>query len=476
MITILLVNLIFAGELRMKKDNLFVRDLKTRHLVMIAFGGAMGTGLFVGTGESIHTAGPLGTLIAYCVASVIVYSVMLSLGELSSYFPDTGSFGDYAHRFISPFAGYLVFWLYWLNWVVTVAVEFIAVGFLMQKWFPGFPVWLSVICFSVLIFGFNFYRVKVFAESEFVLSLIKVIAVTLFLLIGFSVIVYHLYSAGIEQTFANFYFRNENYTGFFPKGIQSVFMTILAVNFAFTGTEVIGVAVGETRNPAKAMPLAINATLWRLIIFFVGSVFIIATFLPMDNASITQSPFVGVLDNFRVPFAGDIMNVILIIALLSTANSGLYASARMIWGLAQQKTLPGFFARVNHRGIPLNALSLSMLMSLIALLSYFFAPVSVINNLIAVSGFSMMLVWVSVSIAQYKFRKWYLSQGHKLDDLPYRTPLTPWIQITGILGCVISMAGAYIDVGQRGAIYGTLIFCLLCFIAYLISQRFIRQG
>ncbi|PAF47213.1 hypothetical protein BKH41_08000 [Helicobacter sp. 12S02232-10] len=455
--------------------NLFVRDLKTRHLVMIAFGGAMGTGLFVGTGESIHTAGPLGTLIAYCIASVIVYSIMLSLGELSSYFPNTGSFGDYAHRFISPSVGYLIFWLYWLNWVVTVGVEFIAVGFLMQKWLPNVEIWVWVICFSSIIFLFNFYKVKVFAESEFILSLIKVIAVSVFLLIGFGMIGYHLYMNGFEQTFANFYFQKEDYQGFFPNGIQAVFMTILAVNFAFTGTEVIGVAVGETKDPAKAMPLAINATLWRLIIFFIGSVFIIATFLPMDSASITKSPFVGVLELFNVPFAGDVMNFILIIALLSTANSGLYASARMIWGLAEKRTLPRFFSKVNQRGIPMNALVLSMLMSLVALLSYFFAPQNVINNLIAVSGFSMMLVWVSVSISQYKFRKWYLAQGKKLEDLPYKTPFTPAIQILGIIGCVISMVGAYFDIEQRAAIYGTIIFSTLCFAAYFISKRFIKN-
>lgn len=214
------------------ENNHFRRDLKTRHLVMIAFGGAMGTGLFVGTGESISQAGPLGTLIAYCVASVIVYSVMLSLGELSSYFPNTGSFGDYAYRFISPFAGYLIFWLYWLNWVVTVGIEFIAVGFLMQKWLPDVPIWIWVVCFAFIIFIFNFYRVKVFAESEFILSLIKVIAVTIFLIIGFGVIIYHLYSSGFTQTFENFYFSTSEYKGFFPNGVTAVFMTILAVNMA----------------------------------------------------------------------------------------------------------------------------------------------------------------------------------------------------------------------------------------------------
>ncbi|PAF52335.1 amino acid permease [Helicobacter sp. 13S00477-4] len=459
----------------MDKDKLFVRDLKTRHLVMIAFGGAMGTGLFVGTGESLHTAGPLGTLIAYCVAAIIVYSIMLSLGELSSYFPNTGSFGDYAYRFISPSAGYLVFWLYWLNWVTTVAIEFIAVGFLMGKWFPDVPIWVWVVCCTVIIFGFNFYRVKVFGESEFILSSIKVIAVVIFLIFGVVMIAYHLYLNGFEITFANFYFHSDSYSGFFPNGFEAVFVTILAVNFAFTGTEAIGVAIGETKDPAKAMPKAINATLWRLIVFFIGSVFVIATFMPMNSATITESPFVGVLEMLKVPFAGDIMNIILIFALLSTANTGLYTSARMIWGLAEKKLLPKLFAKINHRGIPINSLCLSMLVSLLGLLTYFYAPKSVINNLIAVSSLAMMLVWVSVSIAQYRFRKWYLAQGKKVEDLPYKTPLTPGIQILGIIGCVFSIIGAYFDVNQRGAIYGTIIFCVVFLIIYFITKHLTKE-
>lgn len=460
----------------MKSNNVFVRDLKARHLIMIAFGGAMGTGLFVGTGQSLHTAGPLGTVIAYCVASVIVYSIMLSLGELSSYFPNTGSFGDYADRFISPSAGYMVFWLYWLNWTTTVGIEFIAVGFLMQKWFPDIPTYIWVIICIIGVFSFNVYRVKIFAESEFTLSLIKVTAVVLFLVFGVGMLCYHLYEYGFAQTFSNFYFHTESYSGFFPNGISAVFMTILAVNFAFTGTEVMGVAVGETKNPAKAVPMAINATLWRLIIFFIGSVFIIATFLPMQNATITQSPFVDVLQIFNVPYVGDIMNFILISALLSTANSGVYASARMIWGLSEKKMLPKFFSVVNKNGIPINGLLFSMLVSLLALLTAISPAKSVINNLIAVSSLAMMLVWVSVSISQYKFRKWYLAQGKKLEDLPYKTPFTPGIQILGVIGCVVSILGAYFDKEQRVAIYGTIIFCVVAFVAYHLTKNIWKEN
>ncbi|RDU66096.1 amino acid permease [Helicobacter didelphidarum] len=478
----------------MSGNNTFIREIKTRHLIMIAFGGAMGTGLFVGSGGSIHQAGALGTLIAYCVASVIVYSVMLSLGELSSAFPNTGSFGDYAHRFISPSAGYVIFWMYWLNWVATVAVEYTAIALLISAWFPDVNLYVWVALCAIAIFLLNIFTVKLFAEGEFIVSFIKVFAVLIFLLLGFISIIYNLYLYGFNMTFANFYSANNDQ--WFPNGFSAVFMTILAVNFAFTGTEVIGVAVGETKDPRNAMPKAIKATLIRIIIFFIGSVFIIATFVPMNDARITESPFVTTLQIIKLPFVEnglpyipDIMRFILIAALFSTANSGLYASARMIWGLAQKKMYPKIFATINKRGIPVYALLMTMGFSL---LPFFFELViyialqinpdfsAYINNknidnmmesLITVSGFTMMIVWTSISYCQYAFRKQYLASGGKLDDLAYKTPFTPYIQIIGIFGCVISMIGVYFDESQRIAIWGTIIYIVICYIIYFATKN-----
>ena len=483
-------------------NNKFAREIKTRHLIMIAFGGAMGTGLFVGSGGSIHQAGALGTIIAYCVASVIVYSIMLSLGELSSAFPNTGSFGDYAHRFISPGAGYLVFWMYWLNWVATVAVEYTAIAFLLAPWFPDVNIYVWVALCAIAILILNIFTVKIFAEGEFIVSLIKVMAVAIFLVLGIISIVYNLYLHGFSFTFQNFVVldsinaNKEGYNPLFPNGFSAVFMTILAVNFAFTGTEVIGVAVGETKDPQKAMPKAIKATLLRIIIFFIGSVFIIATFVPSNDARITESPFVTTLQLIRLPFIdgelpyiADIMRFILIVALFSTANSGLYASTRMIWGLAQRKMYPQVFAKINKKGIPMQALILTFCFSLLPFFFELFIFVLVqifpnlsnyINNksidnmmesLITVSGFTMMIVWVSISYCQYKFRKQYLASGKKLKDLPYKTPFTPYIQIIGIFGCVISMIGVYFDESQRIAIYGTIIYAIACLIIYRLTKN-----
>ncbi|PAF50610.1 amino acid permease [Helicobacter sp. 13S00477-4] len=456
-----------------KKEHL-VRDIKLRHLLMIAFGGAIGTGLFVGTGGNIHQAGPLGTLIAYAVGSIVIYSIMLSLGELASYFPNTGSFGDYSYRFIGHATGYMIFWLYWLGWVITAGVEYIAVGFLMQYWFPDIPIYWWVIACAFLVFLLNSFSVKIFAEGEFLLSFIKTAAVIIFLIIGFIAIAYHFYIEGFEAIFKNFYFEKG---GLFPNGIFAVFGTILAVMFAFTGTEIIGVAVGETKNPKQVMPKAIKATLLRLIVFFLGSVFIISVFLPMNDSTITQSPFVSVLERIKLPFfengipyAASIMNFIIVSALISTANSGLYGASRMIYGLSEKKMYFALFSKLNKKGTPIYALYFSMVFSLVALFTSIYAPSKVIETLISVISFTVVIVWVSILISQYIFRKHYLKDGGKLQDLPYKTPFTPLTQIIGILGCLIGVVGAYFDPEQRLGIWATIVYILLCYIIYFLTK------
>lgn len=441
--------------------------MKNRHLMMIAFGGVIGTGLFVATGENLHHAGALGTLLSYCIGAIIVYTVMLSLGELSSAFPHTASFGEYAHNFISPSIGYIVTWLYWLTWVVALGGEFTAVGLLMQKWFPNSPVWVWASIFGIIIFALNIFTVRIFAEGEFILSFIKVVAVAIFLILGLGVIVYHIFKDGIGLTFINYYSD-----GWFPNGMGAILMTILAVNFAFSGTEVIGVAVGETKNPQEAMPKAINATLWRLVVFFIGTVFIISTLLPYDDAKTSASPFVAVLDKIGIPFAGDIMNFIIIIAIFSVSNSALYASSRMLWSLGNQKKIPAFFGKVNSRGIPINAVVFSMLGGLSALGSLVFSPELVFATLIGMSGFTSLLTWMSISLAQYNFRKKINKQEEA--KLPYKTPFMPYTPIIALVLMTLSIIGCCFDKMQQVPIIATLVFILICYLGYVLQNRLKR--
>ncbi|EFX41449.1 amino acid permease [Helicobacter suis HS5] len=470
------------GERKLVENETLKRDIKLRQLLMIALGGTIGTGLFVGTGGNIANAGPLGTLIAYLIGGVIVYSIVLSLGELASVYPSTGSFGDYASRFIGPATGYMVFWVYWVGWIISVAVEYIAVGFLMQRWFPYVPVYYWVSACFVLIFVLNSLSVRIFAEGEFFLASIKVLAVFIFIVLGVIGILYQVYLHGLGSVLHNFYFSADSIhhlsPGFFPKGSYAIFGVVLAVIFAYTGTEIIGVAVGETKDPSSVMPKAIKATLWRIVFFFLGSVFIISVFLPMTNSSISQSPFVSTLERIPLPFLGtgipyaaDIMNFVIITAILSTANSGVYASSRMIYGLAQKKMFFPLFAKLNNKGTPVYAVYLSMAFTCLGMLTKIYAPEKIIEALINLISFTVIIVWISVSVAQYNFRKQFIASGKSLNDLPYRAPFLPLIQFIGISGCVVGVIGAYIDPEQRIGAYATLIYVFFCYIAYYATKN-----
>ena len=254
------------------------RAMSTRHLVMLSLGGAIGTGLFLGSGEVISQTGPIGAIIAYILGGAIAYMVMLCLGELAVHMPVSGSFGAYARKYISPSTGYMISWMYWLTWTATLGTEFTAAALLMQEWFPQISMWIWTLIFAVTIFGLNISSTRVFAESEFWLALVKVITVIAFIVLGllaiFGLIPFH--GAQTAPLFSNLTAQ-----GWFPHGFLPIFTTMLIVNFAFSGTELIGVAAGETKDPAQNVPKAINAAIWRLLIFFVGTIIVISALLSL---------------------------------------------------------------------------------------------------------------------------------------------------------------------------------------------------
>jgi len=246
---------------------------------------------------------------------------------------------------------------------------------------------------------------------------------------------------------------------------------LLAVMFAFSGTELIGIAAGETVDPARNVPKAIRATLWRLILFFVGTIVVIAALLPQDQAGLSQSPFVAVFQRLGVPGAADIMNFVIITALLSAANSGLYASSRMLWTLADQGTLPKSLGRLNKRGIPMNALLLSMVGGLGALFSSVYAPETVYLVLVSISGLAVVVVWMAIALSQFNFRRHYLREGGQLKDLVYRTPFYPWVPIIAFAACLAACIGIAFDPHQRVALYFGVPFIGLCYLVHFVRHR-----
>jgi len=289
------------------------RAMSTRHLVMLSLGGAIGTGLFLGSGEVIAQTGPVGAILAYVLGGLIAYMVMLCLGELAVHMPVSGSFGAYANKFIGPGTGYTITWLYWLTWSVTLGTEFTAAALLMQEWFPDSSMWMWTLVFGAFVFTLNMISTRWFAESEFWLALVKVITVVAFILFGllaiFGVIGYQGYESAPL-------FSNLTAQGWFPEGLFPIFTTMLIVNFAFSGTELIGVAAGETQDPAKNVPKAINAAIFRLLIFFVGTILVVTALLPHQEAGlaaegVSSSPFVTVFQHIGIPLP-KILSVLLL--------------------------------------------------------------------------------------------------------------------------------------------------------------------
>ncbi|MBZ5749582.1 S-methylmethionine permease [Metabacillus rhizolycopersici] len=451
----------------------FQRTMQARHLVMIALGGVIGTGLFLSSGYTIQQAGPFGTILSYLIGALVVYLVMLCLGELAVHMPETGAFHSYAAKYIGPGTGYTVAWLYWLTWAVALGSEFTAAGLLMQRWFPSINVWIWSALFAILIFVLNVLTVKFFAEAEFWFSSIKVIAIVLFILIGAAALLGFL---PMTHSKPASFFSNFTSAGLFPHGVTGILMTMLAVNFAFSGTELIGIAAGETANPEKMIPKAIRTTLWRLIIFFVGTIVVLSALLPMSDAGVLESPFVVVLDRMGLPYSADIMNFVILTAILSAANSGLYASSRMLWSLANQNAISPIFGKMNKNGVPINGVIFSMVGGALALLSSIVAPNTVYIVLVSISGLAVVVVWMSISAAQFLFRRQYLKEGNSEKDLVYRTPLYPLVPIASFILCLASCIGIAFDPTQRIALYCGIPFILLCYGSYYLTNKRKKRG
>ena len=449
------------------------RAMSTRHLVMLSLGGAIGTGLFLGSGEVIAQTGPVAAIIAYILGGLIAYMVMLCLGELAVHMPVAGSFGAYAQKYIGPGTGYMISWVYWLTWTATLGTEFTAAALLMQEWFPHISMWIWTIIFAITIFALNLSSTRIFAESEFWLALVKVVTVVAFIILGllaiFGLIPFH----GAESAPL---FHNLTAQGWFPQGLVPIFTTMLIVNFAFSGTELIGVAAGETKDPAVNVPKAINAAIWRLLIFFVGTIVVISALLPFQVAglggeSVSNSPFVTVFNYIGIPYADDIMRFVIITALLSAANSGLYAASRMMWSLSAQRQLPQVFSRLSSSGTPVIALVVTMFGAIPGLLSEHFAPETIFKNLLGIAAFTMVIVWMSICWSQFNFRRAWYKAGHSAKDLKFAAPLYPIVPILGFVFCFITGLSMAADPEMQAGFIGCLLFIAACYLSHYVFYR-----
>ncbi|MFJ8070077.1 amino acid permease [Peribacillus sp. NPDC096447] len=432
-----------------KQQNELEQSLSSRHMSMIAIGGVIGAGLFVGSGAAIHKVGP-GILVSYVVAGVLVFLIMKSLGEMATSNPSSGSFSEYARDAIGPWAGTTVGWLYWFQWVVVIAIEAIAGAAIINMWYPGIPLWILALALTIALTLTNIYSVKSFGEFEYWFAMIKVASIIAFLILGVSYI--FGFSGGTSAVGVSNLVQNG---GFFPNGISSVFVGVITVFFSFAGTEVATIAAAESKDPVKSVSKAINSTIWRVLIFYVGSIAIVVILLPWNSANVLQSPFVAVLDNLGIPFAAHLMNFIVLTAVLSCLNAGLYTTSRMLFSLAKKGDAPKYFSKLNNKGVPARAVFAATIFSYIAVVMSYVSPELVFLFLVNSSGAIILLVYLVISISQLRMRK--KLERENPDALKVKMWLFPYLTYATILGIsIILISMAFID-STRSQLYSTLL-------------------
>lgn len=416
------------------------RGLRSRHLTMISLGGTIGTGLFLASGGAIHTAGPGGALLSYLIIGIMVYFLMTSLAEMAAYMPITGSFSTYATKFVDPALGFALGWNYWYNWAITIAAELSAVTMIMKFWFPNSPSLLWSGLFLLIMFILNYLAVRGFGEAEYWFSLIKVVTVIVFIVMG-TLMIFGIIG-GEAVGFKNFTIGDAPFHG----GFMAMLGIFMAAGFSFQGTELLGITAGETDDPEKNIPKAVRQVFWRILLFYVLAILVISLLIPYTNPNLANddvsvSPFTLVFQKAGVAFAASVMNAIILTAVLSAGNSGMYASTRMLWNLAMEGKAPKFLAKLDKRGVPVNSLIVTALVGCLAFLASLFGDGVVYTWLLNASGMTGFIAWLGIAVSHYRFRKAYVAQGYKLEDLPYRAKLFPFGPIFAFVLCTIVILG-----------------------------------
>ncbi|QDH20639.1 amino acid permease [Saccharibacillus brassicae] len=428
------------------------KGLQARHMTMIALGGAIGTGLFLASGGAIAGAGPGGALLAYAAVGIMVYFLMTSLGELATYSPEPGSFSSYAGRFVDPALGFAMGWNYWYNWAVTIAAELAAATLIIKYWFPGSSSFLWSVLFLAILFLLNAMSVRAYGEAEYWFALIKIVTVVLFLIIGVAMIFGVM--GGESVGFSNFTTGDAPFNG----GFLAFLGVFMAAGFSFQGTELIGVAAGESEDPRRNVPRAIRQVFWRILIFYILAIFVIGLLIPYTDPNLLNgeldqigvSPFTLVFERAGFAFAAAVMNAIILTSVLSAGNSGMYASTRMLYALAIEGKAPKFLARLTRGGVPINALIMTAAVGMLAFLASFFGDGVVYSWLLNASGMCGFITWVGIAVSHYRFRRAFIKQGRSLDELPYRARWFPFGPLFAFALCLFVIVGQSLSTIENG--------------------------
>lgn len=417
------------------------RQLQARHVNMIAIGGSIGTGIFLASGYTVFVGGPGGSLLAYFLMAVVVFFLMTSLAEMSAFKPTTGTFCEYSTHYVGKSFGIAMGYNYWLNWAITAAVDISAASLIMSYWFPAVHSVIFSILFFASIFISNIFSVRVYGEVQYFMSFVKVAIIIIFIMLGAFTIYQQPHFGTQHWVMGDAPFHN----GFV--GFISVF---LFAGFAFQGTELVGVASGETKDPAQSIPKSIKYVFWRLLLFYILSILIITLLLPYNDPrlsfqnDVTASPYTLIFSKYFSTYAADIVNFVILVAVLSAANASMYTSTRILWYLGKSGQAPKIFSKVNPYAVPLVALLTSAAIGSLVFLSSFIGNGVLFSYLVQISSLSGFIAWFGIALSHYKFRKDYLPMHGGLAALPYKAKFYPYAQIVSmVMIAIIVIAQCY---------------------------------
>ncbi|KAI9343987.1 amino acid transporter [Obelidium mucronatum] len=416
-------------------ENKLHRKLEARHLQMIALGGTIGTGLFVGSGATISQAGPGGVLIAYSVVGVLVYAVVTGLGEMTTQVPISGAFGEISRRFLDPGIGFTLGWNYYFQWLLTIPAELTIIGSIPLFWFPDAKDWYFTLIGLVAVFSMNLMSVRVYGEVEYWLSFTKVVAICIFIIIGIAII----FGANKDLGFLGF--KNWNSSEIEGTPIVSflaVMSTFTNAFYSYGGSELIGVTAGEAKNPRVAVPRAIKGTFWRIALFYLISLLVVGLIIPMTDAELAKtdvrtSPFTRVLKYAGVTGGADIMNVIILISIVSACNGAIFASTRTLQSLAANNIAPQYLVATNKQGVPFRSILITGFFGSLALIGAYVGTGTVFNFLVNILSVSTLICWCCIMITHLNFRSAWRKQGRKDEDLVYKAPFYPYFDYVGLI-------------------------------------------
>ncbi|HDS1680246.1 TPA: amino acid permease [Pseudomonas putida] len=433
------------GEQQIQNDKLG-NGLKGRQVTMISIGGVIGAGLFVGSSNAIAAAGP-AVLVAYVIAAAIVVLVMQMLGEMATARPDTGSFSSYADQAIGRWAGFSIGWLYWWFYVLVIAIEAIVAGNILGDWL-GLPHAFTAFAISLVLIGCNSLSVGSFGTLEYWLSLFKVVSIVTFIVLGVLAIFGLLpgsSTSGISNLWAN--------GGFAPKGNVAIVAALLTAMFSFQGSEVVTIAAAESRDPKANIKKAIRAVVWRLGLFYLGSMFVVVCLVPWNAPGLAQGSYQAVLNAMNIPWAPGIMSIVVLVAVTSCLNSAIYTASRMAYSLARRGDAPKAVSHTTAQGVPLLAVALTAGAALAALAANYLLPAEVFQFLLATSGALALLMYLVIAVTQLCMRRKLVALGKRLE---VRMWLFPWLTLLTIAFIVGVFAVMAAFPGQRAELLSTL--------------------